>query len=111
MAKRITSGPDHYRKRYTPHDIRRLRAMREAGKGFHEIGRALSRSPGSCQATASQYGIYLQKTIKARRRGRKYIPCLKCRNPFESEGPHNRLCESCRHVSPSPFETPVTLFR
>ena len=22
-------------------------------------------------------------------------PCLRCRKPFESEGPHNRLCGSC----------------
>lgn len=22
-------------------------------------------------------------------------PCLRCRKPFESEGPHNRLCKAC----------------
>lgn len=23
-------------------------------------------------------------------------PCLRCREAFESEGPHNRLCDKCR---------------
>lgn len=23
--------------------------------------------------------------------------CLRCRSSFESEGPHNRLCDTCRH--------------
>lgn len=26
-------------------------------------------------------------------------PCLCCRTPFFSEGPHNRLCNHCRHNS------------
>lgn len=25
-------------------------------------------------------------------------PCLRCRMPFASEGPHNRLCYQCNHV-------------
>lgn len=27
---------------------------------------------------------------------KKKRPCLRCRAPFMSEGPHNRLCPSCR---------------
>ncbi len=30
-------------------------------------------------------------------------PCLPCRKPFESEGPHNRLCGPCAKLSLSPF--------
>jgi hypothetical protein len=26
-------------------------------------------------------------------------PCLCCQKPFDSEGIHNRLCATCRHVS------------
>lgn len=26
--------------------------------------------------------------------------CLKCRAPFLSEGPHNRMCKECRRLSP-----------
>ncbi|USA39884.1 hypothetical protein NCF86_01595 [Pelagerythrobacter marinus] len=31
------------------------------------------------------------------------IPCLTCRKPFESVGPHNRMCHSCRTAGVSPF--------
>lgn len=27
------------------------------------------------------------------------IPCLRCGRPFESEGPHNRICDDCRGVN------------
>jgi hypothetical protein len=31
-------------------------------------------------------------------------PCLCCRQPFQSEGPGNRLCDGCRGRNVSPFE-------
>lgn len=31
-------------------------------------------------------------------------PCLRCRRPFASEGPHNRMCGLCRVASVSPYE-------
>ena len=30
-------------------------------------------------------------------------PCLRCRTPIESEGPHHRLCYGCGTESVSPF--------
>lgn len=30
-------------------------------------------------------------------------PCLRCRRPFESEGPHNRLCGPCGKLDVSPY--------
>jgi hypothetical protein len=30
-------------------------------------------------------------------------PCLRCCKPFESEGPHNRLCGSCARLDVSPY--------
>jgi hypothetical protein len=33
-------------------------------------------------------------------------PCLRCEKPFDSEGPHNRMCNGCRSYAPvmdSPF--------
>ena len=29
--------------------------------------------------------------------GRKNRPCMCCRKVFGSDGPHNRLCDRCRH--------------
>lgn len=37
------------------------------------------------------------------RRPRISRPCLCCGRSFDSEGPHNRLCPSCRKLSPSPY--------
>ena len=34
----------------------------------------------------------------------KVRSCLRCRQPFQSEGPGNRLCDGCRGRNVSPFE-------
>lgn len=122
MTKRTTHKPHKYGRRYTPHEIRRLRAMREAGMGLDEISRALGRTPQSCQTTAARHGIRTgnkrvrppcqsSPSTQADARGRKVIPCLNCRHLFFSEGAHNRLCKPCRRISSSPFDTPVTVLR
>ncbi len=41
---------------------------------------------------------------QARRPGRRKRPCLCCKTPFMSEGPHNRLCGRCRGKELSPFD-------
>ena len=30
-------------------------------------------------------------------------PCLRCRKPFKSEGPGNRMCGDCRALNVSPY--------
>ncbi len=30
-------------------------------------------------------------------------PCLRCRKPFESSGPSNRMCDRCRGCDVSPY--------
>ena len=43
-----------------------------------------------------------RRTMKPKRR-----ECLRCERMFLSEGPHNRLCQSCREflaASPTPAE-------
>lgn len=122
MAKRITRIPARYRQRYTQHEIRRLDAMREAGMGFDEIGKALGRTPASSQTMARDHGIGLGKKrvrppcqssppTETDPRGRQKILCLNCRNPFFSEGAHNRLCNRCRQIPSTPFDIPVTVLR
>lgn len=49
----------------------------------------------------------LSQLRTARPRGPNILPtrpCLCCRRPFGSEGPHNRLCDPCREKGASPFE-------
>lgn len=41
-------------------------------------------------------GIILRLERQEKMRTR---PCLRCGEDFESEGPHNRLCDICRRLS------------
>lgn len=34
-------------------------------------------------------------------------PCIRCNEVFKSEGPHNRLCKSCREYARTVFEGAV----
>jgi len=46
-----------------------------------------------------------RKPVKyVNREGATLRPCLCCRQPFESSGPGNRMCEGCRGRNVSPFE-------
>jgi hypothetical protein len=42
---------------------------------------------------------------RAARQAKTQRPCMCCGTPFESAGPHNRLCYRCRTKESSPFET------
>ena len=45
-----------------------------------------------------------RKPVKyVNRDGATLRPCLCCRQPFESSGPGNRMCERCRTRDVSPF--------
>jgi hypothetical protein len=51
---------------------------------------------------ARSYTKPSRRTKKVKRRN-----CLRCDREFSSEGPHHRLCQTCRQViaaSPSPVE-------
>src|SRR5262245_27834078 len=48
-----------------------------------------------------------RRDVKAYRPVKQYTPrtCLQCSKPFDSEGPHHRVCDACREKwskSPSP---------
>jgi hypothetical protein len=43
------------------------------------------------------------ETIEGRSQ-RRERPCMCCRQPFMSDGPHNRLCTRCRGKETSPYQ-------
>lgn len=56
--------------------------------------------------TIGQVNYRLAKAIPTKPRHRKPAlmrPCLCCQTTFNSEGPHNRLCDTCRRKSFSPY--------
>lgn len=56
------------------------------------------KSPGIVAADEAGSGV------KYVRPGERERPCLRCRQPFMSHGPGNRLCCHCRTRDVSPFE-------
>lgn len=63
-----------------------------------DIGVLLGRSAGAVRLRRDKLARRSQEAAEeqcmaARRRTR---PCMRCSNPFESEGSHNRLCDPCR---------------
>ncbi len=46
--------------------------------------------------------IDAKKTAKA-----KFRPCITCSEEFKSEGPHNRMCDTCRRTSADVFQGAV----
>lgn len=96
---------------WTNDEIAMLRRMRSRGQSFVEISIVIGRSPDSCQTKARNLQIAVLGRSEPREwsrrgvlRGKSVRPCLRCRAPFRSEGPHNRLCGECRRIETSPFE-------
>lgn len=45
---------------------------------------------------------WLERTMREMERQTVERPCLTCGRPFDSEGPHNRMCNECRRRASSP---------
>jgi hypothetical protein len=57
--------------------------------------------------TIGQLNYRLAKAIPPKPRRRKSAlmrPCLCCQTTFNSEGPHNRLCDTCRRQRLTAFD-------
>lgn len=48
--------------------------------------------------------VYRRLETLAMRPVRKERQCMCCRRSFQSEGPHNRLCCTCRTKEKTPFD-------
>jgi len=93
----------------TPHNKRAIRhdlhALRAAGTTIRDL----------CQLTGlSHTAVHKRLTAKPataikphRRKGTTQRPCMCCGKPFLSEGAHNRLCQGCRRLGSSPYDTPA----
>ena len=68
--------------------------LRRSGQTLVQIGGALNCSVGSVNTCLQS----MRQENQARKR-----PCLCCRKPFHSAGPHNRLCPTCARRPISPY--------
>jgi len=70
--------------------LRQARDWKKAGFNISDIARALGRDPSHVQMKWDMDGFSMEIKQKTKRK------CLSCATVFASEGPHNRLCDSCR---------------
>lgn len=66
-------------------------------KGDIELDWGPRRENGIVAADVPGTGIRRVKPVTQER------ACLRCREPFKSEGPGHRMCNVCRHLSVSPY--------
>ena len=83
---------------WSPETDATLLRLRGEGVAWKEIGAAMGRLTNSVMARFSllQHRA-AESTARQRQAERiKVRACLCCGKSFKSEGPHNRLCDSCR---------------
>lgn len=71
-----------------------VRALLAEGKSACAIAKAIDRSESS---------VYRRIEILTGKPKAKKRHCMCCGREFASDGPHHRLCGSCRHRNLSPY--------
>jgi hypothetical protein len=95
--------------KYSQKDDIMLMSLRREGMSFERIGEYIGRHGKSVSARyywLTKKGWTLnegltQKQIAEAIPATKLRKCLCCGRSFNSEGPGNRLCQSCRHTASS----------
>jgi hypothetical protein len=86
-------------RKWTRQEIATLRQMLADGLKYAEIAQHLRRSADGVRQKADDLRAHeeraKQTTAQSLRRARPR-KCLKCEQLFDSEGPHNRICEDCK---------------
>jgi hypothetical protein len=95
------SGAARNAQHWTKEEEQRLLALVTHRLSYAEIGAKLNRT---AVAVELRHKLLSRGVADSKKREGQRRPCLNCRQPFNSEGPHNRLCKNCRGISVSPFE-------
>ena len=91
-------------RKWTLKEIDTLRQMLSAGETYTKIAESLNRSVDRVREKAADLQCNSQSLPRARPRR-----CLRCNKLFNSEGPHNRICDECkRHDVYSGFAVYLT---
>lgn len=85
-------GCRHDARAWTPEEDAELAKYLKANIPKPQIARAMGRADSSIYRRVS----LLEKSTKPRL-------CMCCRKAFNSEGPHHRLCGTCRTKNLSPY--------
>ena len=86
-------------RKWTRQELAALRQMLADGVTYAKIAQHLRRSPDAVREKAEDMHAHEQCARQTtthgppRARPRK---CLKCQQMFDSDGPHNRICDACK---------------
>ena len=86
-------------RKWTRQEIATLRQMLADGRAYADIAQHLRRSADAVREKAEDLRAHEQCARQTtthglcRARPRK---CLKCQKMFDSDGPHNRICDECK---------------
>jgi|NOAtaT_6_FD_contig_31_3075754_length_756_multi_2_in_0_out_0_1 hypothetical protein len=75
---------------WTERDLSQAREWKRVGFSISAIAKALGKEVDKVQNKWDDDGFGLAVLPKAVRK------CITCTTPFESDGPHNRMCDRCR---------------
>lgn len=81
--------------RWSTEEDATLARMKAAGATPVAMAKKLDRAESS---------VYRRLETLEDRSQRRERPCMCCRHPFMSDGPHNRLCTRCRNKETSPYQ-------
>lgn len=90
----MTQSPRH-KMPWTPEEDRQIETLRQEGLSLREIAESIGRPHSSTVSRASKIGARKKKPEEVRRATQPHV-CLGCGSTFDSVGPQNRLCGSCR---------------
>ena len=98
-ADDIAPKPRGPQRKWTRQEIATLRKMLADGATYAEIAQHLRRSADAVRQKTDDLRAHEERAKQAtaqslpRARPRR---CLKCQQIFDSEGPHNRICDDCK---------------
>lgn len=81
-------------------DDAELRRLQAATVAIPAMARLLGRGESSVRYRLDALRI----DRPGRADGKTTRPCLCCKKPFLSDGPHHRMCARCRTLSKTPFD-------
>lgn len=82
---------------WTPELDARLTELRAEGLTAREIAAVVGLSADAVRVRFSRRGAVRDKAPASEvKRAAVSRPCLRCRAPMRSTGPHHRLCDPCR---------------
>jgi hypothetical protein len=98
--------------RWTDADDRELARLYVARMPIDEIAERMGRTTGHVRSRVQIWAKRMMAGLEivgvradkpTRKQPRPVRPCMTCGSPFESDGPHNRVCAGCKTGQLSPF--------